>query len=506
MVEKPGNSSREQRSLTSRATAGVMWTLVGTGGQTVLKFIVLMVLARILTPAEFGIVGAAVVVITFLGIFAELGVAQALIQLPELDRDHLVAGFHISLVQGILSGAIVYLAAGQFHALFNIEGLTAPIQALSLVLVITGFHQVSEARIRRNLRFRALAVEQVISYGLGYGLVAATLGLLGYGAWALVWGTLAQALLRAVILTAIAPPALQLTASGAAYKDILHFGGGHALAQVGMTCAYQVDNLIVGRFLGADMLGIYGRAFQVVTMPTKLLGVGLLNAMFPIMSRVQSEPDRLARAFLRSLGLVAMVGMPFSIISAILAPEIVLVLLGPRWPAVIVPFQILSLCIVFRVGHKICEALVRARGAVYRLAWTQWAYTAFVTVGAYAGHFAGLPGVAAGVAIAVTANFILVFTLVASLSGLSYSSLGAVLLRHFVIASAASMMAFAAITVLRTLGLHEVLRLLIVCGSVALIYASAWILRPSMFGDEGDLFKLILGKFMPAGMRARGAT
>jgi O-antigen/teichoic acid export membrane protein len=241
-------------------------------------------------------------------------------------------------------------------------------------------------------------------------------------------------------------------------------------------------------------------------MPTKLLGVGLLNAMFPIMSRVQSEPDRLARAFLRSLGLVAMVGMPFSIISAILAPEIVLVLLGPRWPAVVVPFQVLSLCIVFRVGHKICEALVRARGAVYRLAWTQWAYTAFVTVGAYAGHFAGLPGVAAGVAIAVTANFILVFTLVASLSGLSYSSLGAVLLRHFIIASAASMMAFAAITVLRTLGLHEVLRLLIVCGSVALIYASAWILRPSMFGDEGDLFKLILGKFMPAGMRARGAT
>jgi PST family polysaccharide transporter len=386
------------------------------------------------------------------------------------------------------------------------EGLTAPIQAMSLVLVITGIHQVSEARIQRNLRFRALAVEQVISYGLGYGVVAATLGILGYGVWALVWGILAQGLLRAVILTMIAPPVLALTARSPAYKDILHFGGGHALAQVGTTCAYQVDNLIVGRFLGADMLGVYGRAFQVVTMPTKLIGVGLLNVMFPIMSRVQFEPDRLARAFLRSLGMVAMLGMPFSIISALLAPEIVYILLGPRWEAVIIPFQILSLCIVFRIGHKVCEALVRARGAVYRLAWTQWAYTIFVTVGAYLGHFAGLPGVAAGVAIAVTTNFILVLSLVASLSGLSYSAIGAVLLRHLVIASTTSFVALAEITFLRTLGLHEFLRLMIACGSVALIYASAWILRPSVFGDEGDLFKSILGKYLPGGMRAGGAT
>lgn len=506
MDARSGNSFSQRRSLTSRAASGVMWTLVGTGGQTILKFIVLMVLARILTPTEFGIVGAALVVITFVGIFAQLGVAQSLVQLPELDRDHLVAGFHISLIQGILSGAVVYLSAGYLYVLFHIEGLTEPIQAMSLLLVITGLHQVSEARIQRDLRFRALAVEQVISYGLGYGVVAAILGMLGYGVWALVWGTLAQGLMRAVILTLIAPPVLGLAARGAAYKDILHFGGGHALAQVGMTCAYQIDNLIVGRFLGADMLGVYGRAFQVVTMPTKLLGVGLLKAMFPLMSRVQSEPDRLARAFLRSMGVVAMLGIPFSMMSALLAPEIVYVLLGPRWEAVIVPFQLLSLCIVFRVGHKVCEALVRARGAVYRLAWTQWAYTVFVTVGAYVGHFAGLPGVAAGVAIAVTANLVLVFSLVASLCGLSYSSLGAVLLRHLVIASVAFIVAFAEILALRTMGLHEFLRLMIACGGVALIYATAWIMRPDVFGDEGDLFKSIFSKFMPARMRAGDAT
>jgi hypothetical protein len=97
MVEKSGNPFRGKRSLTSSAATGVLWTLVGTGGQTVLKFIVLMVLARILTPTEFGTVGAALVVITLMGIFAQLGVAQALIQLPEQDRDHLVAGFHNSL-------------------------------------------------------------------------------------------------------------------------------------------------------------------------------------------------------------------------------------------------------------------------------------------------------------------------------------------------------------------------------------------------------------------------
>jgi PST family polysaccharide transporter len=465
-----------------------------------------MVLARVLAPADFGIVGAALVVITFANILAQLGVAQALVQLPDLSRDHLIAGFHISVVQGVLAAALVYLGAGYVDAFFHINGLAEPVASMALLLAITGLHQVSEARIQRELKFKILAIEQVISYGLGYGAIATILGVMGYGVWALVAGVIAQGVLKAIILMTVCPPVLGLAARGSAYKDILRFGSGHALAQIGQTCAYQVDNVIVGRFLGAEMLGLYGRAFQVVTMPTKLLGVGLLNTMFPIMSRVQSEPDRLARAFLRSIGMVAMLGLPFSMISALLAPEIVSALLGPGWEAVIVPFQLLSACIVFRVGHKVCEALVRARGAVYRLAWTQWAYMVFVTVGAYVGHFAGLPGVAAGVAAAVTANFLLVFTLVASLSGLSFAALSMVLARHLAVSSIVSAVALLGILLLRAAGLHEFVRLAIVCGGVALIYGSIWTFRPDVFGGEGDLFRSVINKYMPSRMRVGDAT
>ncbi|SDH17403.1 lipopolysaccharide biosynthesis protein [Nitrosomonas sp. Nm132] len=484
----------KKSSLTERATAGIVWTLAGTGGQTILKLGVLMILARLLTPAEFGVVGAAVVAITFLGIFGKLGVAQALVQIPELTRDHLVAGFHLSLGLGLFAGLAVYLGASLVETLFQIEQLAEPIAIMALLLPLTGLQQVSEARIQRDLKFRILAMEQVASYGIGYGGVAIMLALMGYGVWALVGGILGQGVIRAMIMMAIRPPILGIRANRTAYRDLLRFGGGHALAEIGRTGAYQVDNLIVGRFLGAEALGLYGRAFQVVTMPTKLLGVGLLKVMFPIMSRMQSEADRLARAFLRSMGMVAMLGLPFSMLLALLAPEIVHVLLGSQWIAVIIPFQILAACIVFRVGHKLCEALVRARGAVYRLAWTQWLYMGMVSLGAYLGHFLGLEGVAAGVAVAVTLNFMVVFMLVSSLSGLSLRALGEVLLRHLVIALVVVGVAAIGLVLLRAAALNEIVRLVVVSGSVLLLYGMIWLVRPAIFAEEGELLRSLLGK------------
>lgn len=453
-----------------------------------------MVLARLLTPLEFGIVGAAVVVITFLGIFGKLGVAQALVQMPNLTRDHLVAGFHLSIVLGFLAGLVIYLGADSIEKLFQIEGLAEPITIMALLLPLTGLQQVSEARIQRDLKFRMLAIEQVVSYGVGYGVVAIALALMGYGVWALVGGILAQAVIRVTIMITMRPPIIGITKNRAAYQDLIRFGGGHALAEIGRGGAYQIDNLIVGRFLGAEALGLYGRAFQVVTMPTKLLGVGLLKVMFPIMSRVQSEPDRLARAFLRSMGMVALLGLPFSMLLALLAPEIVHVLLGSQWIAVIIPFQILAACIVFRVGHKLCEALVRACGAVYRLAWTQWLYMGMVFVGAYLGQFIGLEGVAAGVAVAVTLNFMVVFMLVSSLSGLSLRALGMVIIRHLVVALAVVGVAAIGLVLLRSAELHEIIRLAVASGSVLLLYGMIWLLRPAVFAEEGELLRSLLGK------------
>ncbi len=482
------------KSLTERAASGIVWTLVGTSGQTILKLGVLMVLARLLTPLEFGVIGAAIVVITFLGIFGKLGIAQALVQIPNLTRDHLVAGFHLSFVLSLLAGLTVYLGAGFIERLFQIEELSEPVGIMALLLLLTGLQQVSEARIQRELRFRLLAVEQVVSYGVGYGVVAIVLALMGYGVWALVGGTLAQGAIRAAIMIAICPPPFGIVASRAAYRDLLRFGGGHALAEIGRSGAYQIDNLIVARFLGAEALGLYGRAFQAVTMPTKLLGVGLLKVMFPIMSRVQSEPDRLARAFLRSMGIVAMLGLPFSMLLALLAPEIVHILLGSQWIAVIIPFQILAACIVFRIGHKLCEALVRACGAVYRLAWTQWLYMGMVSLGAYLGHFIGLEGVAAGVAVAVTLNFMVVLILVSSLSGMPLRALAMVITRHLVIALAIVGIATIELVSLRDADLHEIFRLTIVSGSVFLLYRMIWYLRPTVFAEEGEFLKSLIGK------------
>jgi PST family polysaccharide transporter len=171
--------------------------------------------------------------------------------------------------------------------------------------------------------------------------------------------------------------------------------------------ASQGDNLVAGKILGPKALGIYGRAYQLMVMPAALFGEVIDRALFPAMAKIQDDKEKLIKAYLYSLASVAILVLPFSVVIFIVAPEFVAVLLGEKWTAVVLPFQILCVGMFFRASYKMSESLVRALGAVYRRAWRQFVYTFFVLTGAIVGSRWGVSGIAGGTLLAVTITFML---------------------------------------------------------------------------------------------------
>lgn len=405
-------------SLTHQTVAGLLWTLYGKGAYALLQLLVVAVLARLVSPADFGVVSAALIVIGVSSMFSRLGLGPALVQRPELERRHIDTAFSTSVLMGLGLGALVWLGAGLAAQFFRTPGVAPVLRALAVVFPLQGLAAVAGSLMMRELRFRWMANIDVISYGIGYGAIGITLALLGMGVWALVLGQIAQNLIRTGILLSGQPPRLFSLPERRAFRELMYFSGGFTLAKVANQFAQQGDYLMVGRFLGPQALGYYGRAYNLMSAPASGFGTILDSVLFPMMARVQTDEKRLGTAYRRGITLIALVVLPSSAVLVLLAPEVIHVLLGPRWAPVIAPFQILAAGMLFRTSSKLADSLTRATGAVFRRAWRQIVYAALVIGGAWVGQRWGIVGVAWGVLLALTVNFVMMAQLSMSEAGM----------------------------------------------------------------------------------------
>lgn len=390
---------------------GFAWNAAAVAGTVLLQLAVLAVLARLLDPYHFGVVGAALVVVGFSEIFSKLGIGPAIVQVPKLTVEFENTAFGLALLLGIGAGVVVFIAAPWIASFFRMEELTAVVRVLAIGFPITALGILPEALLLREMAFRAKALITLTSVGVGYGALGIWLGLAGAGVWALVFAHLGKMTLRMILCWAVRRPSVGVRSTAAELRHILRFGSGMALARVGNYSAGKGDELVVGRWLGAAALGYYGRAYEFMMAPVKLIGQAADTVMFPILASIQDDLPRLRRVFRRCLSVIALVTLPVSVLIALLAPEFVRILLGPDWGETVLPLQILAMAILFRTSYKISDSLARAKAAVFRRAWRQWVYAAAVILGAGAGQWWGIAGVAAGVGIAVALNFFLMLTL-----------------------------------------------------------------------------------------------
>jgi PST family polysaccharide transporter len=412
-------------SMMSRTLSGLFWMSLATGANAVVLLLVVVVLARLLTPADFGLAAAALMVVGFSAIFSELGIGPAVVQRPDLQTAHLRAGFTVSILLGVLLAVLTWVSAPVVAAFFRLDGLTPLLRALAFVFPLQGLAVVADSLLQREFRFRCLGILEMVSLVLGYGVVGVILAALDYAAWALVGAHLAQTVVRTGLLLVLRPHPAWPLLERRACTDLLYFGGGYTAGRLSNYLAGQGEHLVIGRWLGAAALGVYGRAYQLMAAPAVLFGNVLDRVLFPAMAHVQDDPKSLAAAYRRASSLIALVILPTSAVLVALAPEVVRVLLGPEWPAVVLPLQILCVGMLFRTGCKVSDSLARATGAVYSRTWRQTTYAALVLAGAWVGQWAGVEGVAFAVLVTLAVNFFLMAQLSLCLAALSWRSFGA---------------------------------------------------------------------------------
>jgi O-antigen/teichoic acid export membrane protein len=505
-AHQPGKGEENPPSLTHRTLSGMMWVAWGGGATALLKVAVLVLLTRLLSPVDFGVVGAALIIIGFSLTFTQLGLGPALVQRPVLEPRHVSTAFLASSVFGLLIAGLVWLAAPLLAGFFRMEQLAPVVRMLALMFPFLGISTVAENLIQRDLRFRLLANTNVLAYGVGYGMVGGILAVLGQGVWALVAAQLTWALLRATILLCAAPPVLSPRPTWLSFRELMVFGVGQSAARIGAFLADQADNLVTGRWLGAVALGLYSRAYQLMAVPTVLLGDVLDRVLFPTMARVQDDPRRLASAYLLGTGALALVTLPAGVVAAVLAPELVAVAFGSRWAALVPPFQVLALGMMFRTSYRMSDSLSRATGKVYRRAWRHWLYALLVFLGAWVGHYRGVTGVAVGVLGALFLNYLFMAQLglrVAQLSWVRFAQAQLPALRLTIVVGGITL---AVMVGSRHLGLPPIAGL--VAGAAAAAgtaVLAAWMAPTLTLGEHGirmrDTLRGHLARLTPAPLR-----
>ncbi len=393
-------------SLTERSIAGFLQLSCSHVLLAMVRIAVIAVLARLISPQDFGTAQAAMIVIALTEGLAHLNLGAALVQIRSLRSDHVASALTFALLSGCLTGVCIGVGAQPIAAVFKMPKLANALALLSWTIPANAVATVACAVLQRDLRYRQIATVEVASYLLGFGGVGLALAFLDWGYWALVAAAIAHFICRSAGFFVLVVPTLEGRPSWNGLGQLMRFGGGFSVAAVLNQLALRGDQIIIGRCLGNHMLGIYSRAYGVMNTSVSVLGKVMDLVAFSSMSRKQTQLGTLSLAYQRSLAAVALVMLPASALAVVLGPEIIDLLLGATWTSAVVPFQVLAAGIYFRVAYKISGALARSLGKVYSIACRQAVYLALIVGGTWTGHFWGLEGASAGVVLAVVGHYI----------------------------------------------------------------------------------------------------
>lgn len=306
------------------------WAALGRGSAQIGSFVLSAVLARLLTPADFGLMAMATVLTAFAALFMELGFGAALVQARTINETHRSSIFWVNTAAGVLLTGLTIGVAPLAAAFFSEPKLTALIIAISPTFLILSLGVVQRAVLTRAMRFRAIAAIEVSATWTA-GLLAITAAVNGFGVWSLVVQSLTSALFATGLHWLFARWRPTLRFRYASVKELLRFSVNLLGFNVFNYWIRNIDSLLIGKFLGPALLGFYSRAYAIMMLPMGQITAVLGRVMFPTLSRIQDDPQRVKKAYLRALSAVAFVSFPLMLGLAAVSDDFVRTVYGEQW-------------------------------------------------------------------------------------------------------------------------------------------------------------------------------
>lgn len=381
-------------TLLQKTVSGVIWTGLAKLTMQGVLFIVTIVLARLLTPGDFGVIGMAAIVTVAVSMVNDRGLGTAIIQKKAFSKQHLDSLFWGSLGFGIVLLLGTSCLAFPVAYFFKLKIIAPVVIALSAGFVIGAFGIVQKSLLTREMAFKKLSLIEIGAVLLS-GLASILLALANFGVWSLVVGMLMRDLVNVLVLWLVCPWKPKAHFAWREFRDFIGFSGNVLLNDLALYLNTNTDVMIIGRVLGSVLLGYYSLALNLVKLPvTRLSGV-VAKVVFPAFSEVQDNLPRFRHGYLRSLTFISLVTFPILTGLALFAREFILVFLGEKWLQMTWPLIILTPMAMLKSIGTIKGSVLMARGKPnIELLWNL-AYLLPLAGVVYLGTRWGLVGVAA---------------------------------------------------------------------------------------------------------------
>lgn len=328
--------------------SGVFYTSIAKYSGILVQIIITSVLARLLTPSDFGIVAIATVLIQFFNTLSEAGIGPAIIQKKELGKKDIESIFTITIILGILLMGLFFICSPHIANYYKNSTLTSVCQWLSLLILFSSLDIVPNSLLLKQKRFKLISVRTLITQIIS-GALSIWAAFAGWGLYALV---LSAVLSKAMVfMTNYICNPLKLSFGLKCINEIKSYSFYQFSFNMVNYFARNFDKMIIGKYIGLSPLGFYEKSYRLMMLPLNNITFVILPVMHPIFSNFQNQKDEMLEKYLKLLKVMALLSFPMMIFLLFSARELVLIFFGSQWEGAIASFQILSLTVALQVLH-----------------------------------------------------------------------------------------------------------------------------------------------------------
>jgi len=319
-----------REGVAGRAIRGGAFTIGSQASQFTIGLLATMVMARLLTPRDYGLIGMVTVVTGFLTIFKDIGLSRATIQRNVLTHDEASSLFWINGAVGVGIALLTAAIAPVIARFYGEPRLTNITIALACGFLVSGFSVQHQALLRRRMRFGILAANDVFSITLA-SVVGITMAFERMSYWAIVGNQLTFTISGAVLAWTVCRWRPSLPKRSTPVREMLAFGGNITGFTVLNYFSRNTDDLLIGRFWGSQQLGLYAKAYQLLLFPLNQINLPIGGVAVPTLSRLVDEPERYRAAFARTLDKIVLITMPLVVFLMVCSDWLIAVVLGSQW-------------------------------------------------------------------------------------------------------------------------------------------------------------------------------
>lgn len=334
-----------EESIKDKTIAGVKWTALEQFSTQAITFVLSIILARLLTPTDYGTIGVLSIFMAVSGTFIDSGFGQALIRKMDCKDEDYSTILYFNLAVSLLCYVVLFACSSFIASFFNIPILSSIVKVYCLTLVINAFGSVPRTRLTKNLEFKLIAKINVIST-IFSGVIGVTLAYAGWGVWALVWQAVLSGIFSNVVLWIVSKWMPTRAFSKKSFKEMFGFGSKLLAGGLIWQIYANLTPIIIGKFFSAKDLGLYSRGANIAQLPASIIFGVLSKVSYPIFAKLQDNQERLIYVYRKYIKFSSMLIMFSLLLLAALAKPVVMILLTDKWASCIIFLQLYAISIL----------------------------------------------------------------------------------------------------------------------------------------------------------------